>query len=122
MRIGLMEMIKYAHAFGDNLSESTFLESCGVADLITTCYGGRNRRCSEAYVVTGKSIEQLEKEMLNGQRLQGPETAAEVNHMLKAKGKEDDFPLFTAIHRVFQGELKPEAVIDALRNHPVHWD
>ena len=40
--------------------------------------------------------------------------------MLKAKGKEDEFPLFTAVHRVFLGEIKPEAVIDALRNHPVH--
>ena len=51
---------------------------------------------------------------------QGPETALEVNMMLKAKGKEDEFPLFTAVHRVFLGEIKPEAVIDALRNHPVH--
>jgi len=115
-----MEMIKYARMFGDNPQESTFLESCGVADLITTCYGGRNRKCSEAFVSTGKSISQVEKEMLNGQRLQGPETAAEVNMMLKAKGKEDEFPLFTAVHRVFMGEIKPVAVIDALRNHPVH--
>ena len=51
---------------------------------------------------------------------QGPETALEVNMMLKAKGKEDEFPLFTAVHRVFLGEIKPAAVIDALRNHPVH--
>jgi len=120
IRLGLMEMIKYARMFGDNPQESTFLESCGVADLITTCYGGRNRKCSEAFVSTGKSISQVEKEMLNGQRLQGPETAAEVNMMLKAKGKEDEFPLFTAVHRVFMGEIKPVAVIDALRNHPVH--
>ena len=32
--------------------------------------GGRNRKCSEAYVKTGKSIAELEKEMLNGQKLQ----------------------------------------------------
>lgn len=35
-----------------------------------------------------QSIDELEKEMLNGQKLQGPYTAAEVNHMLKAKGME----------------------------------
>jgi len=34
-------------------------------------------------------MEELEKEMLNGQRLQGPMTAAEVNHMLKLRGLED---------------------------------
>ena len=32
-----------------------------------------------------KSIADLEVEMLNGQKLQGPETAAEVNYMLKAR-------------------------------------
>jgi len=30
----------------------------------------------------------------------GPETAAEVNFMLKAKDMEKDYPLFTAVHKV----------------------
>ena len=80
-----MEMIRFVDIFYPGSKLSTFFESCGVADLITTCYGGRNRRVSEAFVKTGKSIKDLETEMLNGQKLQGPPTAEEVNFMLKQK-------------------------------------
>ncbi|XP_068791605.1 glycerol-3-phosphate dehydrogenase 1-like protein isoform X2 [Struthio camelus] len=87
IRLGLMEMIAFARIFcKGQVSTATFLESCGVADLITTCYGGRNRRVAEAFVKTGKSIEELEQEMLNGQKLQGPQTSAEVYRILKQKG------------------------------------
>ena len=45
IRIGLMEMKKFA---------KMFYQSAGVADLITTCWGGRNVRCAEAFVRTKK--------------------------------------------------------------------
>ena len=57
-----------------------------------------------------------------GQKSQGPETAAEVNFMLKGKNMEDQFPLFTAVHRIFINQMQPEEFIDTLRNHPVHAD
>ncbi|XP_016315591.1 glycerol-3-phosphate dehydrogenase 1-like protein [Sinocyclocheilus anshuiensis] len=93
IRLGLMEMIAFAKLFSkdDSVCSATFLESCGVADLITTCYGGRNRCVAEAFAKTGKSIEELEKEMLNGQKLQGPLTSAEVYHILKQKDLVDKY-------------------------------
>ena len=42
-----------------------------MADLITTCYGGRNARLSKEFVIQKKSIAVLEAELLNGQKMQG---------------------------------------------------
>ncbi|XP_076293531.1 glycerol-3-phosphate dehydrogenase 1 isoform X2 [Lasioglossum baleicum] len=120
IRLGLMEMIKFVDIFFPGGKLTTFFESCGVADLITTCYGGRNRKVSEAFAKTGKTIAELEQEMLNGQKLQGPFTAEEVNYMLKLKNMENRFPLFTSIHRICIGEIKPQDLIECIRNHPEH--
>ncbi len=81
MRIGLREMRHFCQAFFDDVkSETFFQESAGVADLITSCLGGRNRRVAEAFVKGGesKTFAELEKEMLNGQKLQGVYTAQEM--------------------------------------------
>ncbi|KAM7382352.1 hypothetical protein PAMP_002085 [Pampus punctatissimus] len=122
IRLGLMEMIAFAKLFSKNssVSTATFLESCGVADLITTCYGGRNRRVAEAFVKTGKSIEELEMEMLNGQKLQGPATSAEVYHILKQKNLVDKFPLFTAVYQICFEKKPVQEMISCLQSHPEH--
>ncbi|KAE8581712.1 hypothetical protein XENTR_v10024912 [Xenopus tropicalis] len=94
IRLGLMEMVAFAQLFCKrSVSTGTFLESCGVADLITTCYGGRNRRVAEAFVLTGKSIEELEKELLNGQKLQGPQASREVYKILRQNRSLHKFPV-----------------------------
>lgn len=61
--------------------------------LYSDLTGGRNRRVAEAFVKTGRSIKELEDEMLNGQKLQGPITAEEVNHMLANKNMENKLVL-----------------------------
>nr|XP_014346639.1 PREDICTED: glycerol-3-phosphate dehydrogenase 1-like protein isoform X1 [Latimeria chalumnae] len=121
IRLGLTEMIAFAKIFCKGpVSTATFLESCGVADLVTTCYGGRNRKVAEAFVKTGKSIEELESEMLRGQKLQGPQTSAEVYHVLKQKGIVDKFPLFTAVYQICYEGKPVQEMISCLQSHPEH--
>ena len=105
-------MIKFCKMFYTGVSDDTFLESCGVADLITTCFGGRNRKCAEAFAKHGKekSLETIEAELLAGQKLQGTLTAKEVNHVLKMKGLEHEFPFFTAVYKISYEDTPLEAI------------
>ncbi|CAG01346.1 unnamed protein product, partial [Tetraodon nigroviridis] len=121
IRLGLMEMVAFAKMFCRGpVSSDTFLESCGVADLVTTCYGGRNRKVAEAFVRTSKNISELEEEMLNGQKLQGPQTSAEIYKLLQKKNLVKEFPLFSAIYQIcFQGR-DVQDFITCLQNHPEH--
>lgn len=120
IRLGLMEMVHFVKTFFPDTQMETMFESCGVADLITTCYGGRNRKCSEAFARSGKPIEEIEKELLNGQKLQGPETAREVYAMLAQKNLTQRFPMFVEVHLIFEGARSVKQFIDSLRCHPEH--
>ena len=106
MRVGLLEMVDFGKRFfPKTVYTGTFTEeSCGVADLITTCAGGRNHRCAKMSVQEGISIDEVEKRELNGQKLQGTLTANEVNHFLKSQGLEKEYPLFTAVYDILQGK------------------
>ncbi|RCN40412.1 glycerol-3-phosphate dehydrogenase [NAD(P)+ ] [Ancylostoma caninum] len=122
IRLGLMEITKFVEHYYPGSNLETFFESCGIADLITTCYGGRNRKVCEAFVKSGKSLEEVEKELLHGQSAQGPLTAEEVYFMTEKSGLADRFPLFTAVHRICKGEMKPHEMVCCLRSHPEHMD
>lgn len=48
-------MQRFGLMFFPDCKKSTFTEeSCGIADVITSSAGGRNRLCAEQFVRTGK--------------------------------------------------------------------
>lgn len=123
IRLGLMEMIEFCKRFHAGVKVDTFLQSCGVADLVTSCYSGRNRKVAEAFAGcknSNKTFEELEKHMLDGQKLQGPPTAADVFQYLEQKARDDGFPMFVAVHRICVGELPAESFLLSVTNHPEH--
>lgn len=115
-RFGLNETIKFAEVFfpGETNQDTFTKESAGVADLITTCSGGRNVRVAKAMAITGKSAVEVERELLNGQSAQGIITSKEVHELLAAKNLTKEFPLFEAIYQIVYGtesiERLPELI------------
>lgn len=109
MRIGLMETIKFSELFFPDSEAATFTrESAGVADLITTCSGGRNVKVGRHMAKTGDDPVTAEKKLLNGQSSQGIITAKEVHELLVNVSKTADFPLFEATYQILFGGEKME--------------
>ncbi|XWS30433.1 hypothetical protein CRYUN_Cryun24cG0117200 [Craigia yunnanensis] len=120
MRIGLREMRVFSKLLFSSVRDSTFFESCGVADVITTCLGGRNRKVAEAFAKYGgkRSFDELEAEMLQGQKLQGVSTAREVYEVLSHRGWLELFPLFATVHEICIGRLPPSAIVEYSEKKP----
>jgi glycerol-3-phosphate dehydrogenase (NAD+) len=60
IRIGLLEIYHCGRFFfpNSNIQYSTMMESCGVADLITTCYSGRNRLCAQVFAQERRIVQE----------------------------------------------------------------
>ncbi|KAL1518745.1 hypothetical protein AB1Y20_003030 [Prymnesium parvum] len=112
IRIGLKETSKFAKMFFSGIKDDTFMESCGLADLVTTCFGGRNRKCAEAFARKEGTWDEIEAAKLNGQKLQGTITCKDVMTVLRAKGVADQFPLFKRIHEIAFEGLPVEKIIE----------
>jgi glycerol-3-phosphate dehydrogenase (NAD+) len=121
IRIGLQEMKVFIRHFYPEVQDATFLESCGVADLITTCFGGRNRKCAEAFV-RGRGVkgwETIEKELLGGQKLQGTLTAQEIWPVMQKHNLCEKLPLMTTIYKIaFEGK-PPKSIVQFAQVSPV---
>jgi glycerol-3-phosphate dehydrogenase (NAD+) len=137
LRVGLREMARFCHMFFDGVKEKTFTESCGMADLITTCYGGRNRKCAEAFArdclerrssdvgeesTTTCSVEEqcakrwemIEAKLLNGQKLQGTLTCKEAYLALESRGVLAAFPLIKTIYEVSFHGRPTEQIVEGI--------
>ena len=114
IRMGCVEMLRFAQTFYPTVRTETMLESCGIADLVTTSYSGRNRKCSEAFAgkCRGQSWEQIEKEMLGGQHLAGIETLQQVHMHLKKRDMCHMFPMMETIYAISFDGVPPEAIVD----------
>jgi len=86
-----------------------------MADLIATCFGGRNRRCGEAFVRTKKPWETIELEELKGQKIAGLPTTKEAYEVIVNSKREKEFPLFVKIHDICFKEASPESLFDIFK-------
>merc|ERR1719161_2149404 len=119
VRIGLKEMETFIKHFYPETSQEVFLESCGVADLITTCFAGRNRKCAEAFASNraaggDRPWKDIETELLDGQKLQGTLTAREIMPLIKVNKLEPKLPLLCAIYDIAFNEQPPTTLFNAL--------
>jgi glycerol-3-phosphate dehydrogenase (NAD+) len=131
LRIGLIEMREFCLEFFKGskpetcvslffkqrnwaLTRSFSNESAGIADLITTCYGGRNRKCAEEFVKSGKPFPEIEAKLLNGQKLQGTATAEEVHNFLLARKRVNGYPLFNKVYQIAFEGLSPSELVKGL--------
>merc|ERR1711937_604658 len=119
VRIGLKEMETFIKHFYPETSQEVFLESCGVADLITTCFAGRNRKCAEAFAASrvsgeGREWGDIETELLNGQKLQGTLTAMEIYPLIELHGLESQLPLICATYAIACQGAHPDELFKRL--------
>lgn len=116
IRAGIREAIQFVGIFHPDYKLSTFFENCGIADAIASSFGGRNRKVIDEFVKSTKSLAVLERELLGGQKLQGPNTADVVHQLLIRKNLIEQFPLFTSIYRICNRKQQPRTILEALEH------
>jgi len=119
MRIGMKEMKGFILEFFE-VPDLVFWESCCLADLITTCMSGRNQLVAAEFARRQGSVtfEALEREMLDGQHLQGTITSVPVHHILVKKGWVKKYPLLEGVYQVVSGKAKPDSILEVLMSVP----
>ncbi|SBT48536.1 glycerol-3-phosphate dehydrogenase, putative [Plasmodium ovale wallikeri] len=125
IRIGINETMLFANTFFNYFNVNILLESCGFADIITSFLGGRNAKCAAEFVKSNpkKSWEQLEHEVLQGQKLQGIVTLKYVYQMIRENNMTHKFPLFTILYKISFENEEPTSLLKTFMNcavSPIH--
>lgn len=72
-----------------------------MADLIATCFGGRNWRCAKLFAQQPElGWEEIERVELKGQKLQGLPCLLEIWPVITQNRLQCRFPLFRMIHEI----------------------
>uniref|UniRef100_A0A3Q8UBN6 Glycerol-3-phosphate dehydrogenase [NAD(+)] n=1 Tax=Nephromyces sp. MMRI TaxID=2496275 RepID=A0A3Q8UBN6_9APIC len=117
IRQGFEELRLFSTLFYNGTLEDTFFDSAGIADTITTCFGGRNLRCAAEFVKSKgtKSWSQIESEFLNGQKLQGTLTCYDLFKIITSKSLEQLFPLFTVTYKIAYEGMSSDELINEFK-------
>lgn len=112
LRRGFVECYEFTKWYWPNrgVKIETMMESCGFGDIVGSSYGGRNRKCAEYFVKTGKTFQDCEKDLLNGQKLQGVLAAEEIYKVLKKRDAIHQFPILATIHLIDLMKCPPQAI------------
>lgn len=112
---GFREQIAFIKHFNPKFEHNTLFESCGISDLIASSFGGRNRKVSEAFARERHNLQSLENNLLNGQKLQGPNTAKSVYKILVKHKLVEQFPFITCIYKIFYENQDPTTIINSIQ-------
>ncbi|XP_068156882.1 uncharacterized protein Gpdh3 [Drosophila tropicalis] len=118
LHLGLKEMMRFVKTFYPTAKMSTFFESCGVANSVASSYADKNVTFAKNFVTSGKTLQEIEGNLLKGRKLLGPVLAQQVNEVLKKRNMLDKFPLFSTIHKICENKVHPMEIVEVLRNHP----
>ena len=114
IRIGLKEILRFCKYYFSPIDQNTILESCGIADIMTTCYGGRNRKCAEEFIRNPTNWYELEINILKGQKLEGIYTCEKVYKILSKDNLLNKFPLFHSIYKISFENDEPMNILQAI--------
>lgn len=106
LRRGLQEMLGLGQLLVPGFQMQTLLRSCGVADVVASSYGGRNRLCAREFATrrllqkSPVNWDDIKRDLLDGQELEGLATCRDLRRAMDQLGVASEFPLFTRIYEI----------------------